>query len=57
MKSNGYPWQSFSPGSVLQKNYCENIAKFTEKHLYQDLCFDNIGGSMSGRIQEFNLPR
>ena len=38
--------------SVLQKSCCENIAKCTETDPYQDLYFDNGGGSKPGRIQE-----
>ena len=50
MKSNRYLWQSFSPGSALGKRCRENITKFTEKRLHQDLYFDNAGESRLVRI-------
>ena len=51
MKSNRYPWLSFLLASVLQKSCCENIAKFTEKDMYQDPYFDKVGGSTPERIK------
>ena len=41
-----FTWKCSAEG-VLMKI----ITKFTEKHLYQDLCFDNIGGCSTKRIQ------
>ena len=43
--------QWISRNAVVQKRYCENTAKFTEKHLYQDLYFNDVGGSRSEKIQ------
>ena len=46
MKFNGYPYP------FCKKSCCENnIVKSTQKHLYQDLYFDNVGCFRPRRIQ------
>ena len=51
MKSSDIHGSHFHPEFSAKKSCCENNAKLTEKHLCQDLYFNNAGGSRPGRIQ------